>query len=409
MIHLGIVGIGGYGWTLVRAIQQSQRQCDCRLVAAADALLPSMPERARWLRQRGVRLFEDGQEMFDAMKGRCDAVYIATGISSHAELTVAAAEAGYHVHLEKPPAATVQEVDRMIEALDRAGRMCMVGFQAVHSRDLLAVKERIVSGRLGKVRSLACYACWPRTARYYSRNDWAGKLRDGQTWILDGPATNALAHQINNMLFWSSPKANDFATPTAVRAEMYAAGPVESHNTAAIELATAEGPRIHFLASHATERYARVKIEVEAERGKVTWRMQQGAEIEYADGSTESIPYESEHHSNMVCNLVEAIRAGDPQHLREPLRQARKVVLVLNGAHESAGRIHRIEGPNVQTIDEGTDHERTVVAGLDDLLQRAADERCLLSDLNGSADWAVPTSWFDLSGYREFPRQFAIS
>ncbi|MFW6061537.1 MAG: Gfo/Idh/MocA family protein, partial [Planctomycetota bacterium] len=231
MIRCAIVGIGGYGWRLVEAIREASASADCRLVAAADMDLDDLPERRASLLEEGVRLFHDALEMYRQMQDRVDIVYIATGIASHRMLTVQAARAGYHVHLEKPPAGTVQEVDEMLQALRENHRMCLVGFQAVHGRDIYGVKQRIVEGRLGQVRTLACHACWPRPARYYQRNEWAGKLRAGGQWVLDGPATNALAHQINNMLFWASPQAGKFASPLAVRAELYTAGDIESHNT----------------------------------------------------------------------------------------------------------------------------------------------------------------------------------
>ena len=123
MVQLAIVGVGGYGWGLIRELLDGGDRLDCRLVAAADANLAAVPEHADELRRRGVALYGDAVEMFQALRGRCEAAYIASSIPSHAPLTVAAARCGLHVHLEKPPAATVQEVDEMLRALDAAGRM----------------------------------------------------------------------------------------------------------------------------------------------------------------------------------------------------------------------------------------------------------------------------------------------
>ena len=420
MVRLALVGFGGYGGGLVEVINQVAERVGCRLVAAADTRLSSLPDQAQELSRAGVRLFDDPLAMFDALRGKCDAVYIATGIPSHAALTVAAARAGYHVHLEKPPAATVQEVDAMLAALDAAGRFCLVGFQALHGNDIRFIKERLVSGRLGRVKTLVCHAGWPRTRAYYSRNDWAGKLRVGDAWVLDGPAMNALAHQITNMLFLASPEPNRLATPTAVRAELYAAGEVESHDTAAIEIHTAEGATAWFLASHCSEANFGPAIEIEAERGSVYWTMRDGATITYAacpppqsssfssssSSSTESCPA-SDGRPEMIANLVEAVRCGDASVLRCPLSETRKFVLALDGAHESSGRIHRIGPEHVRRAGEGGD-ARTVVAGLDQALTRAAVARCLFSDLSDALLWAASTEPFSLPGYQEFPRQFPL-
>ncbi|MGB2822566.1 MAG: Gfo/Idh/MocA family oxidoreductase, partial [Phycisphaerae bacterium] len=148
MIRLAIVGVGGYGWGLIRELEKAERTCGCRLVAAADTRLPAVPEHAAHLRTRGIALYDDALTMLEDLRGRCEAVYIASGIASHAALTVAAARCGYHVHLEKPPAATVQEVDAMLDALRRADRMCLVGFQALHG-DMRLVVDRLCDGRLG--------------------------------------------------------------------------------------------------------------------------------------------------------------------------------------------------------------------------------------------------------------------
>ena len=288
MVNLAIVGFSGYGWLLVKNINELAEEGHCRLVAASRRRLNDNDEQVVELKARGVELFDDAIAMLDAMKGKCDAVYIATSIGSHEYFTTEAAKRGYHVHLEKPPAATVQEVDHMQEALEAAGRLCIVGFQGMYAENIIFLKQRIVEGRLGAVRSLTCCACSPRKASYYNRNDWPGKLRMGDKWTLDGPAMNAISHQIMSMLCLASPEANHSAVPTAVRAEMYAAGPVESHDTAAIEIQTAEGPSVYFLASHCTDGAHEIGIEIEAEKAKVTWDRKQGVTITYADGTEES-------------------------------------------------------------------------------------------------------------------------
>ncbi len=405
MIRLALVGFGGYGWCLIEVINRVAERAGCRLVAAADTRLGVLSEKAAELSKAGVELFDDPLAMLDALRGRCEAVYIATGIPSHAPLTIAAARAGCHVHLEKPPAATVQEVDAMLSALDAAGRFCLVGFQALHGADIRFIKDRVVSGRLGSVKSLTCHAGWPRDRAYYTRNDWAGKLRVGDTWVLDGPATNALAHQIANMLFLASPEPGRLATPVAVRAELYAAGPVDSHDTAAIEVQTADGAAAWFIASHCSEANFGPVIQIEAERGRVIWSMRDGAKIAYADGTEESCPPD-DGRPQMVANLVEAVRANDASLLRCPLEETRKFVLALDGAHESSGRIHRIASEHTRRVEEGTPEARTVLVGLDSLLPLAAQRRCLLSNLPDAPVWAVTTEPFPLREYAGFPHSF---
>ena len=408
MIRLGIVGIGGYGRTLIRAINEVGPQADCRLVAAADLRMAQFADQAEQLSRQGVELFGDAAKMFEAMEGKCDAMYIATSINSHAPLTLAALGRGYHVHLEKPPAATIQEVDEMLQALQSTDRFCIVGFHGVHATDIRLLKQRIVEGRLGRITSISCYCGAPRARAYYTRNEWAGTLQSGGKWVLDGPATNATSHQINNMLLLASPRAGTFATPAAVRAELYAAGPIESHDTAAIEIQTAEGPILYLLTSHCTDEQLNTTMDIQAEHAHATWTVGDGCTISYTDGSSESCRSpERNSREQIVIDFVEAIRTGDASFLRCDLAQARAAVLGIDGAHESSKRVHRIPGSHARRVAEGTDKARTIVNGLDEMLRQGAADRKLLSDLAPAAPWTVPTNTFDMSNYTSFPQQFS--
>ena len=57
-----------------------------------------------------------------------DVVDIATPPSTHAEIAIAAAEAGKHIFCEKPFTATVEEARRALDAVRRAGVKNMLGF-----------------------------------------------------------------------------------------------------------------------------------------------------------------------------------------------------------------------------------------------------------------------------------------
>jgi len=402
MVRAAIVGIGGYGWELIGKL----REAEIQLVAAADSNLEELFEQADDLRKSNVELFSDAVTMFEAVRRRCDAVYIASSIHTHTPLTIAAAETGYHVHLEKPPAATIQDLDQMLAVLEAHQRMCLVGFQAIHADDIQFLKDRVVSGRLGRLQWLTCCAGWPRNRAYYLRNTWAGELRVGNRWVLDGPATNALSHQLMNMLLLASDQPGRFATPTSVRAELYAAGPVTSHDTAAIEVRTAEGPSIILLVSHCTQENFGPLIELEAERARVRWQMGKGATINYHDGSTENAsPDPDSGRKKMILNFIQALRQNDPALLRCPLGATRGFVLALDGAHESSVRVRRIPPDQISRVGEG-EEARTVVAGLDEALKRAAEARCLLSDLPDAPPWAVATQHFDLARYSRFPQRF---
>jgi predicted dehydrogenase len=409
MVRLAIVGIGGYGFSLVHNIIELSRQGSCKLVAAADSQLARFGENVQFLRSQGVELFDDALAMFRQLQGRCDGVYIATGIGSHTFLTVEALTAGYPVHLEKPPAAAVQDVDAMLAAMKQAGQFCLVGFQGMHAADIRFIKDRIVAGKLGRVRSIVCHAGWPRDAQYYGRNDWSGRLKAGAHWVLDGPATNALAHQITNMLLLASPRAGQLAEVTRAHAELYRAGDTDSHDTAAIGWTTAEGADLHLYVSHRTQDNWGPIIDVQAERGAANWQTGKGATIAYADGRTETCPPDEKSSLKMVENFVTAVTLDDGALLRCPLAEARKMVLALDAAHESSGRVHLIADNHWHRVDAGTPRERIVVDGLDDVIRQSAAAKCLPSQLPSPPAWAVATLPFEVGDYRNFPQWFAAT
>lgn len=79
---------------------------------------------------------------------RPDLVCIATHTDSHAPYALAAIEAGAHVFVEKPLAATVEEARRVAEAARRAGRKVVVGYILRHhpSWQRLIAEARALGG-----------------------------------------------------------------------------------------------------------------------------------------------------------------------------------------------------------------------------------------------------------------------
>jgi predicted dehydrogenase len=92
------------------------------VVAVCDVRQEVAQARAAAFGVPGV--FEDFGTMLAAV--RPDAVDICTTLSSHKDLTIAAARAGCHVLLEKPMAGSVPDAEEMIAACRKAGVTLMV-------------------------------------------------------------------------------------------------------------------------------------------------------------------------------------------------------------------------------------------------------------------------------------------
>ncbi|MEV5708687.1 Gfo/Idh/MocA family oxidoreductase [Actinoallomurus sp. NPDC052274] len=84
-----------------------------------------------------------------------DVVDICTPGDTHAEIAIAALEAGKHVLCEKPLANTVEEAAAMAEAAERAranGVRSMVGFSYRRVPALALARKLVADGRLGAIR-----------------------------------------------------------------------------------------------------------------------------------------------------------------------------------------------------------------------------------------------------------------
>jgi predicted dehydrogenase len=80
-----------------------------------------------------------------------DAVYVATPVYLHAEMTVAAAEAGKDVLCEKPMALDLAECDRMIQAARSNGVKLGIAYYRHFYPMVERIKEMIGGGELGDV------------------------------------------------------------------------------------------------------------------------------------------------------------------------------------------------------------------------------------------------------------------
>ncbi|MDB4866470.1 MAG: gfo/Idh/MocA family oxidoreductase [Cohnella sp.] len=80
-----------------------------------------------------------------------DAVSICTWNNSHAEISIAAVEAGKSVLVEKPLCKTVEEAERVEAAVRKSNKVLQVGFVRRYSSNTKIVKDFLESGDLGEI------------------------------------------------------------------------------------------------------------------------------------------------------------------------------------------------------------------------------------------------------------------
>jgi predicted dehydrogenase len=79
------------------------------------------------------------------------AVIVGSETNRHAELCVAAAQAGKHILCQKPMALTLDDCDRMINAADKAGISLGIAYQMRHDPANIKMWEIVQSGELGPI------------------------------------------------------------------------------------------------------------------------------------------------------------------------------------------------------------------------------------------------------------------
>lgn len=405
MFRIGIVGLSGFAANHWHGLEEVQRNGACQIVAAAIVDPQNHGGELEALRGRGVQIFDSTAAMFREMRGRMDAVTLPTPIHTHAELMIAAVQSGYHVFLEKPPCATIQEHDEMLAALKRSGRLCAVGFQAMWSQSLALLKLRMAEGAFGQIHRITAAGGGIRRDDYYRQTNWRGRLRVGDSWVLDGTANNPMAHQLQSLLYLACPEHRRLATPTSVRAELYAAHEITGEDTCGMEIRTAEGPQLIFLGTLCADDRFDPEITILGEKA-IAHRSSGGqVSIRYADGNVERPVSDDAGRAEVEKfeNFIAAASAGDLDMLRCHLEMCRPFTLTINAAYESSGRVHRIGRDFIRTEGRG-DGRKTVIEGIDSAIPQAASQGKLFSDLD--LPWAVATQPFETAGYGRFPVQF---
>jgi D-xylose 1-dehydrogenase (NADP+, D-xylono-1,5-lactone-forming) len=161
-LRWGIIGPGRIAPRIVRALSQSERG---ELVAVASR----DPARAKAFADRfGVEQSFGSYEAF-LEASDVDVVYVSLPNHLHAAWTIRALEAGKHVLCEKPLALRVEEVDAVIAASQRAGRVAAEGFMYLHHPQTIRAMELAHTGALGQLQlvngSFSFFLTYPNDPR----------------------------------------------------------------------------------------------------------------------------------------------------------------------------------------------------------------------------------------------------
>ena len=146
VLSVGVIGAGGIARSHMKAISENE---NIRMVAVMDIDEERVAAAAD---EHRAKPYGDLDALLSDTE--VEAIHVCTPHNQHADQTVAAAEAGKHVLVEKPMALTVEDCDRMIEACEAADRTLMVGQVIRHYPVSRKVKQLISDGAIGQVGHL---------------------------------------------------------------------------------------------------------------------------------------------------------------------------------------------------------------------------------------------------------------
>ncbi len=144
MIGVGIIGLGYWGPNLLRNFADL---AGVRVVCASDLQAGRLTAAAA--RYPSIRTTRSAEELIH--DPAVDAVAIATPVSTHFELAMAALKAGKHVLVEKPIASSSDEGRRLIEEAVRRRLVLMVDHTFVYTGAVRKIGALVASGELGDV------------------------------------------------------------------------------------------------------------------------------------------------------------------------------------------------------------------------------------------------------------------
>ena len=141
---VAVVGVGYWGPNLVRNFESSPEWdlrwvCDLAIERAQAILHPYSPARPT----------TDLDDVLD--DPGVEAVAVATPAATHAEIVVRILDAGRHVLVEKPLAASVADAEKLVCLADERGLTLMCDHTYCYTPAVQKIRELVASGALGEI------------------------------------------------------------------------------------------------------------------------------------------------------------------------------------------------------------------------------------------------------------------
>jgi predicted dehydrogenase len=319
-LHWGIIGCGDIARKRVaRAIQQGP---DCRLDAACRRDEAQLREFCRAFEV--PRAYTDADDLL--RDPAINAVYIATPVRMHLPQTLAAAEAGKHILVEKPMARTIAECDQMIAACRQARVKLGVAYYRRFYPIVARMRALIEEGAIGNVLSVSAVTSTPLAAE--DPGAWRVELDEGG----GGALMDIGSHRIDLFHDLFGPIEDVHALCDA------RTGPFQAEDCATLALRFASG--IHgtlqcFFGTNAN----RDEFTIIGTRGWLRADPLNGDRLRIGRGDEmreESHPPDRNLHAPLIADFAEAV--AERREPRVAGEEGRRTNEVMERAYRAAGR-----------------------------------------------------------------------
>ena len=144
-INVGVIGVGGRGSYLCdQFAKHGLAHNSCQVVAVCDVYEKRKREAAEKHNAKG---YLDYREVI--ARPDIDAIVVATPDHWHAQIALAAMDAGKDVYCEKPMTHTIDEALKLSSTVKETKRVLQVGSQTTSALQWHKAKEAIAEGRIG--------------------------------------------------------------------------------------------------------------------------------------------------------------------------------------------------------------------------------------------------------------------
>jgi predicted dehydrogenase len=247
-LKAGIIGCGGIANG--KHLPAMKKSGLYEIVAFCDIIRERAEKAKEEYGTEDAKVFEDYQEL---IKEDLDVVYVTTPNRSHAEISIAAMEAGKDVMCEKPMAKNYAEAQKMVETSEKTGRILNIGYQNRYRADSLYLKEMCKADELGEIYFAKAHALRRRAVPTWGvflneEEQGGGPLIDIGThaldltlWMMDNYEVESVTGQTFHKLADQTNQGNAFGNwdPKEFCVEDSAFGFIRMKNGAVIELEAA--------------------------------------------------------------------------------------------------------------------------------------------------------------------------